>query len=68
MKTLCTKLVCVAEAHPNLLQQARQVIDRFKQAFSLFGKCHNAYNGGVMDDTAIDQLGKSENYAKNVYS
>ena len=46
------------EINFNLLLQASQVAERFKLAFNLFIKCHIAYNGGVMDEAVIDQLGE----------
>ena len=46
------------EKCPSLLSQAKEVYTRFKSVIGLFAKCHNAYNGGVVDEKAVDTLGK----------
>ena len=58
-EVLCSGVVRVAqEKCPSLLPQAKEVYTRFKSAIGLFAKCHNAYNGGVVDEKAVDTLGK----------
>ena len=58
-QVLCSGIVAIArEKCPSLLQEAEQVYSQFTTALTLFEKCHLVYNGGVTDDSTIDQLGK----------
>lgn len=58
-QVLCSGIVAIArEKCPSLLQEAEQLYSRFTTALTLFEKCHLVYNGGVTDDSTIDQLGK----------
>lgn len=58
-QVLCSGIVAIArEKCPVLLREAEQVYTRFTTALTLFEKCHLVYNGGVADDSTIDQLGK----------
>ena len=59
MTVVCDGLVAVASNHcPSMLLEVTAVATRFRIALTLFGKCHNGYNSGVITDAAIDQLGK----------
>ncbi len=56
-EVLCSGIVAVVqEKCPELLPAAKEVHTRFTTELSLFEKCHRVYNGGVTDDTTIDQL------------
>ncbi len=46
-----------------LLDPTKDVCTKFREAFTLFSKCHNTYNGNVTDDATIKQLGKVNSYA-----
>jgi hypothetical protein len=48
----------VALRESRMKTAAEGVCDTFREVFTLFGKCHNAYNAKVVDDPEIDQLGK----------
>ena len=40
-----------------MLPDAEAIYTQFYKVFTLFGKCHNLYNGGVLTKEEIDQLG-----------
>ena len=42
----------------DLLPKAQEVYSKFTRMLTQYGKCHRVFNGGVVDDTTIDQLGK----------
>lgn len=46
----------------DLVPKAKEVYAIFKKAITLFGKCHNLYNGGVLTDYKINELGEHANY------
>ena len=48
----------MAEKCTELIPKAREVYNRHLKAITLFGKCHNGYNGGVISDKDIDTLGR----------
>ena len=50
-----------------MLPAVSEVAARFTKALSLFGKCHNGYNSGILADEAIDQLGKTETHTMVVF-
>ena len=55
---LCSGIVAIVEEKcPELLQKAKDTYTRFTDILTQYAKCHNVFNGGVVDDTAIDQLG-----------
>ena len=47
---------------PDLMPSVKTVHSQFKKAITLFGKCHNLYNSGVLTDGDINQLGKQMYY------
>ena len=52
-------MVAIAqEKCPSLLPEVTEAYTRFTTIITLFEKCHRVYNGGVTDDSTIDQLGK----------
>ena len=57
IEVLLSGLTAVSN-HSNMAQPTKEVVDKFQKTFMLFSKCHNAYNGSVVDDKVIDQLGK----------
>lgn len=60
---LCSTIVKEAEAvSADLVPKAKEVYAIFKKAITLFGKCHNLYNGGVLTDYKINELGEHANY------
>ena len=56
---LCEALVEVAQQHaPNLLEDAKIIGTKFRQAFGLFSCCHLVYDSSeFLDDTTINELG-----------
>ena len=53
---LCSKIKGVAQTScPEVLPDAAI---KFEKAFTLFSKCHKGYNGGVVSDTDICNIGK----------
>ena len=48
-----------ASDNSNLVGPATTTCDTFRKAFLLFGSCHRVYNGGVTDESEIQQLGMS---------
>ena len=44
-------------SNPLMAEPTKAVCDKFHKVFELFGTCHRAYSGMVMDETAITQLG-----------
>ena len=56
IEVLLSGLAAVS-SHPNMAQPTKEVTDKFQKMFMLFSKCHNAYNGSVVDDKVIEQLG-----------
>ena len=48
-----------ASTNSNLVTPTQAVINKFTEVFLLFRKCHAVYNGNVVDDKAITQLGKT---------
>ena len=58
-EVLCSRMVVIAqEKCPSLLPEVTEAYTRFTIVITLFEKCHRVYNGGVTDDSTIDQLGK----------
>ena len=57
--------ILAASTNVNLTQAKENVGDK---VFLKFGKCHNVYNGKVMDDCQIDQLGMVESFIKMTYA
>ena len=47
-----------ASTNSNLVAPTQAMINKFTEVFLLFGKCHAVYNGNVVDDKEITQLGK----------
>ena len=43
---------------PAVASLALNTCERFRGAFIAFSKCHNIYNGNVLTDEAIDQIGE----------
>ena len=46
---------------PDMIPEATKVHERHTQSLSLFGKCHRGYNGGVVTNSDIDQIGMLKN-------
>ena len=46
----------------SLLPRVNEVKAKFKPLFTRFGKCHNIYNGNVIEKSSADQLGKGTSY------
>ena len=42
---------------PDMIPEATKAHERHTQSLSLFGKCHRGYNGGVVTNSDIDQIG-----------
>ena len=58
-EVLCSAVEAVAQAIcPDLMPSAKTVHNQFKKAITLFDKCHNLYNSGVLTNSDINQLGK----------
>ena len=55
------------EKCPEMLSQENAVYTGFNEIIGLFGKCHNACNGGVTLDSDINQLGKSNVVLKKTH-
>lgn len=54
---LLSTISAVAPTVTSVASETSKVVDKFKRAFNLFGKCHRAYNGRVLDDATIHKLG-----------
>ena len=60
--TLCDTVPDIAQKHcPSLLSRAKEIQMKFKQVFILFKHCHDIYDGNVVTDAQIAQLGKDVN-------
>lgn len=59
-KILCSGLVEVADSCSctEMIEPAKRVSAQFTKALTLFGKCHNLYNGSTLSEKDIDDLGK----------
>ena len=59
-KILCSGLVDVADSCScaEMKEPAKRVAAQFTKALTLFGKCHNLYNGSTLSQKDIDDLGK----------
>ena len=55
-EVLCSKKVAIAQKCPSLLPEVTEAYTQFTTVITLFEKCHQVYNGGVTDDSTIDQL------------
>jgi hypothetical protein len=44
---------------PEVVQATKLVVTKFTSVFTHFEECHTIYNGRVVDDATIDQLGRS---------
>ena len=54
----CSSVLLVARTTcTHMLPQAEVVYHKFVKVITLFGKCHNIYNSGVVSDDEISQLG-----------
>ena len=49
---------------PAIASLADEACGRFRGAFTAFSKCHAIYNGNVLSDAAIDQIGEGHSYNK----
>ena len=47
-----------ASTNSDLVAPTQSVVNKFTEVYLLFGKCHDIYNGNVVDDPTIAQLGK----------
>lgn len=47
------------EKYEPLVAKTREVCCKFEKVLTLFGKCHNVYNGGTLTGNQIDELGKA---------
>lgn len=57
MDTLLSGLTAATD-NIHLVEPTKAVVEKFRKAFLLFGKCHKGYNGNVTDDASIKQIGK----------
>ena len=47
----------MAQKCTEIMPKAREVHNKHLKAITLFGKCHNRYNGGVISDEDMNKLG-----------
>ena len=45
---------------PPVASLAQDTCQRFRGAFTAFSKCHNIYNGNILTDEAIGQIGEGQ--------
>lgn len=57
IEVLLSTVAGVSTIRP-VVEACKEVVAKFKTVFTLFGKCHRVYNGRVIEDTKIDQLGR----------
>jgi hypothetical protein len=50
---------------PPIASLAKDTCQRFRGALSSFSKCHSIYNGNVLSDEAIEQIGEIQPNRKN---
>jgi hypothetical protein len=54
--------VMAASGDSNIDQPKKLVVQKFREAFSLFAKCHNVYNGKITTDATITQFGRARSF------
>ena len=58
IETICSNIEEVSLTSTTMQREVKSVTEKFREAFKLFGACHNGYNGGPMSDANIEQLRK----------
>ena len=68
IETICGNIEEVSLTSTTMQREVKSVTEKFREAFKLFGACHNGYNGGPMSDASIEQLRKySVNYCTYLF-